>query len=369
MKFSIQQLVLSKLLKMVAGVVEKRAPHQPVLSHVLMSLEGDRITLLACDQDIQIQVFGPVTASSSDGKVSLPFRKLADWCKSLPESSIIDFKVSGQRSEIKSNKTTIRLSCLKAEVFPAFPPLEKSLVVKIQTKLLKSLLQKTCFAMADQDVRYYLNSLLLEITPNGLSLVASDGHRLAINSAALPVPGVSDSHRLIIPRKSVQEINRVLSEEKEQEISISFSGQQLQLDSSEGTLSSVLFDGKYPDYHRLVPKNLDFSMTVKKEELKDALLRSIALLGNKGKGVLFQLSLDKLKLAASSDEDSGEEELEADYKGEPLEIAFNARYLLDYLQASSEEWVHFFFRASNFASLVKTGMDESSRYILMPIQI
>ncbi|MFM8453936.1 MAG: DNA polymerase III subunit beta [Gammaproteobacteria bacterium] len=369
MQFSIEQSNLLKLLKTVSGVIERKNLQQPILANVLVTLEGKKIKLLASDQEIQIQVKGEVLKSQEDGRIAIPFRKLSDWSKSLPDSSVVQFKTTEDKVEVSANKTKIKLSCLPAISFPSFPKIEENVCFSIDSKILKNLMQKTFFAMAEQDVRYYLNSMLLELKPDGITVVASDGHRLVINAQELNLLEVKDPVRAIIPRKSVQEINRIL-EDKDGEVVLYLSSTQMNIYYAEGSMSMVLFEGKYPDYTRLIPKNLNYTMTVDKDALKEALLRAQALLGSKNKGVLFQLSPNRLVISSVSDNDLGEEELdEVDYSGDKIEIGFNAKYLLDYIHVITDTHLKFFFSSATTSSLINTNQDKNSNYVLMPVQI
>jgi DNA polymerase-3 subunit beta len=370
MRFSVQREAFLKPLRSVAGVVERRHLHNlPILSHVLIAVDGDHFSLTTTDQEVELIAGGMLEKSAEPFQVTVPFRKLMDICRALPEDGLIEFTEEGDRVIIRSGRSRFALSTLPAADFPSLNENIGDVNFSLPTKALSDLLDSTCFAMADQDVRYYLNGMLIEVKEGRLFSVAADGHRLALNTVA--VSGFEDkSLRIIVPRKGVLELQRILGE-GDDEISLIIGSNHLRAVTGTVTLTTKLLEGRFPEYDRIIPKNGDKIVEGNRNEMKEAFHRAGALFSDKFRGVKLRLASGCLKiLATNTEQDEVEEDIEVDYLGDDLEIGFNVKYLIDFLNVIQEDRVRFTFLDANSSAKVEgIGGKESSVYIIMPMRI
>ena len=359
--------MLLKALQQIAGVVEKRQT-MPVLSNVLLAVSPHLATLTATDLELELQAQLTLDDVEEAFEVTLPARKLMDICRALPKTEIIHFLFNNQSVSVKTQTTKFTLMTLPAADFPSLDEGPCELEWSLPEQELLFLLHRTHFAMAQQDVRAYLNGIMLEVSASKLRLVATDGHRLALADYPLSL-SLSEERQAIVPRKAVLELTRVLAED-EKPVQISIGQQHIRFKFANLTLTSKLIEGRFPDFENVLPKQCHQTMQVDKTRLKDALARIAVLCNEKYKGVRFMLQQDNLHLSASNPEhEQAEEELAMSYVGETLEIGFNARYLQDILNVINGD-VCFRFKDSNSSVLLEEA-DASGLivYVLMPMRL
>lgn len=370
MKFSIARDTLIKPLNLVAGVVERRQT-LPILSNVLLVLEGTSLSLTGTDLEVELVGRLDLEAPGVDGEVTVPARKLVDICKSLPEGSNIEFSVDSGKATVKAGRSRFTLSTLPAADFPSVEASAGDISLSLEQSLVKQLIDGTAFAMAQQDVRYYLNGLYLEVLGGRLRVVATDGHRLALATA----PGKVDAPDagVIIPRKGVLELSRLLEGDRPVELAIG--SNHIRAANQQFTFTSKLVDGKFPDYERVIPKNPDKSVVGNRAELKQAFTRTAILSNEKYRGVRLRLSQDSLDITANNPEQEQAEELVAvEYSGAEIEIGFNVSYLLDVLSALSQTQVRLCLSDEASSALLEHAQppadDEPERlYVVMPMRL
>lgn len=366
MKFSINRELLLKPLQQVAGVVERRHT-LPVLANVLMQATEDELTLTGTD--LEVELVGRIKLSgAAGGDITVPARKLMDICRELPEKANIEIELIEQRLEIKSGRFRSTLSTLPAIDFPSVEGSAPVMSSSVNCKALKKLLDNTSFAMAQQDVRYFLNGMLIELGGGQVKSVATDGHRLAMSSIDLD----SDSgkvHQVIVPRKGVIELQRLLHE-LEGEIEISVSSNHFCASSSEYTLTTKLVDGRFPDYERVVPKNGDKVIYADRQELRQALNRTAILSNEKFRGIRVNFSRGNINLSANNPEqEEAEETVSVDYDGDELEIGFNVGYLQDVLGVLESDRVRITVHDANSSALLEDPDLEDALYVVMPMKL
>jgi DNA polymerase-3 subunit beta len=366
MKFTITRDALIKPLQMISGIVERRQT-LPILSNVLLRLT-DR-TLALTSTDLEIEMLAQVAVDKAiAGETTLPARKFLDICRALSEDATLDVAVSGERVTIRSGKSRFVLSTLPAAEFPSIEVAQKSSHLVLSQRALKNAIASTHFAMAQQDVRYYLNGLLVEIENRLIRMVATDGHRLAL--CETPSAKENDKNQsIIIPRKAIMELYRLLLDD-DSEIEIRVGGNFIQVKTSEVSFTSKLIDGRFPDYQNVIPKDGNKTVACARESLRQALSRVSILSNEKYRGVRLQFSKGLMRvLAHNPEQEEAEEELAIDYSGEDLEIGFNVTYLLDVLSAGKSEQIILNLSDSNSSCLIEGQNEKNCRYIVMPMRL
>jgi DNA polymerase-3 subunit beta len=370
MKFSIARDALIKPLNLVAGVVERRQT-LPILSNVLLVLEGKTLSLTGTDLEVELVGRVELDSPGVDGEVTVPARKLVDICKSLPEGSTIEFALEAGKATVKAGRSRFTLSTLPAADFPAVEGGAGSIALSLAQTLVKQLIDGTAFAMAQQDVRYYLNGLYLEILGGRLRVVATDGHRLALATA--PALVEAGDTGVIIPRKGVLELSRLLDGEAPLELAIGTN--HIRAANEQFTFTSKLVDGKFPDYERVIPKNADKSVIGDRAELKQAFTRTAILSNEKYRGVRLKLSDNNLDITANNPEqEQAEEVVGVQYTGAELEIGFNVSYLLDVLSVLEQSQVRLSLSdeaSSAVLENVETASEQEPErlYVVMPMRL
>lgn len=366
MKFHINREQLVKPLQQVASVVEKRQT-LPVLSNVLMEVKDQQLVLIGSDMEIEMIARLPLV-DGEEGATTVPARKLLDICKSLPADADIEISLAGEKLNVKSGRGRYSLATLPAADFPALEADISATALTLPAAALRDLIDSTAFSMAQQDVRYYLNGMLLEVTDTGLRSVATDGHRLAL--ADMPLEGIAaDKMQIILPRKGVMELTRLLGEAGET-VQVSISRNHLRVELPQFVFTSKLVDGKFPEYDRVIPKNNKSRLVADKEVLRQALARVLVLSNEKYRGVRLQFSTSGLTLQTNNPEqEEAEEEVMVNFQGEPLEIGFNITYLLDILGNISGTSVHVELGDSNSSALLQDEADKKALYVVMPMRL
>jgi len=367
MKFTINREALLKPLQLVAGVVERRHT-LPVLSNVLMVIEGDQLSLTGTDLEVELVGRVAVEAGAEAGEITVPARKLMDICKSLPEDTLVEIKQDDQRIKVKAGRSRFTLSTLPANEFPNIEEEPGSVSFTIDQAGLRRLIDRTAFAMAQQDVRYYLNGMLLEVSHNCLRAVATDGHRLAMCSAEGDINQL-EKHQVIVPRKGILEMARLLTEGGES-VHITLGEKHIRAKTGDFMFTSKLVDGKFPDYERVIPKGGNKIIVGDRQMLRQAFQRASILSNEKYRGIRLILSDGQLKVIANNPEqEEAEEELNLAYHGDSMEIGFNVSYLLDVLSVLSGDEVKMILSDPNSSALLEESEAGDSTYVVMPMRL
>ncbi|MGB5328140.1 MAG: DNA polymerase III subunit beta [Gammaproteobacteria bacterium] len=366
MKTTIKREDILAPLQQVIGAVERRQT-LPILGNVLLKSTSGDLSLTATD--LEIEMVASITAKGSDDfQTTIPARKLLDICKALPDSSDINFTVDDSRVSLTSARSRFTLASLPAKDFPGLDEITTLQSFSIPQNQLKSLFDKTSFAMAQQDVRYYLNGILMEISPGKIKLVATDGHRLALSEIALET-GVNEDKQIIIPRKAVLELSRLL-ESGDSSANCILSQNHLRVETNSLVFTTKLIDGKFPDYQRVIPVDGNKIMEVDRETLKQSMSRIAILSNEKYRGIRLTLSSGNLSIQANNpDQEEAEEELQVDYTESNMEIGFNVTYLIDVLNVLNSEKVQIKLKDSNSSAIISDSQDDSSLYVVMPMRL
>ncbi len=367
MKFVISRDALLKPLNLVAGVVERRQT-LPILANVLLVLDGDRLALTGTDLEVELLGRVQLPSAGESGEITVPARKLVDICKSLPEGSEIELSSDENKVTVKSGRSRFTLATLPPREFPNVEDSLGTHQFTLKQGELKRLIDRTGFAMAQQDVRYYLNGMLWELKDGQLRVVATDGHRLAMCTLPSRID-LKDDTQVILPKKGVIELSRLLLED-EAEIAIVIGSNHIRATTTDFTFTSKLVDGKFPDYQRVLPKSPDKVLMGDRLELRQAFTRTAILSNEKYRGVRLQLTSGSLQIVANNPEqEEAEEVVSVDYEGDTLEIGFNVSYLLDVLGVLSGEKIKFSLSDPNSSALVEESIDGDSLYVVMPMRL
>jgi DNA polymerase III subunit beta len=366
MRFSLQREVLLKPLQQVANVVERRQT-LPVLANLLVVVDDGHLSMTGTDLEVEM-VARVVVEDAQDGEATIPAKKFFDIVRALPDGSRVSVALNGDRVNLSAGRSRFALATLPANEFPSLDELELTERVRIPEATLKELIERTAFAMAQQDVRFYLNGLLFDLSENGLRCVATDGHRLAMCEAE--VPNAAQSRRqIILPRKGVLELQRLL-EGGDAEVELEVGRTHVRVRRSDVTFTSKLIDGRFPDYEAVVPIGADKEVAVEREVLRAALQRAAILSNEKYRGVKLDVAPGLLRVVAHNPEqEEAVEEVEADTTVDGLSIGFNVTYLQDALAALRGEKVAIMLRDANSSALVRELGSEACRHVVMPLRL
>jgi len=366
MKFTINRELLLKPLQQVAGVVERRQT-LPVLSNVLLEVTDQQLSVTGTDLELELVARLPLEGEIQSGETTVPARKLLDICKSLPAEADIRLEVDGERMVVRSGRSRFTLSTLPASEFPNLEEEVGGAQLEVAPDQLRRLIDSTAFSMAQQDVRYYLNGLLLELRKGRLRAVATDGHRLAMSDAE--VTGISDDAQVIVPRKGVMELARLLGDSS-QPVKLTVGKNHVRVIAGDVTFTSKLVDGKFPEYERVIPREGQRRVMADRETLRQALGRVAILSNEKYRGVRIQLSDASLRVQANNPEqEEAEEEVSVDYQGSELEIGFNVSYLLDVLNTLHSTEVQIQLGDSNSSAVIVDPNVTVTLYVVMPMRL
>lgn len=368
MKISVNRDDILKPLTTVAGAVERRQT-MPILSNLLVKASGESITVTGTD--LEVELTAKINCQvETEGQITIPARKLLDICKSLPDGAAINIAVDDAKVLLQSGSSRFSLSTLPAADFPAVLREESTFVVKVNQKQFSQLIGRTAFSMAQQDVRYYLNGMLWELNGQDLKVVATDGHRLAVDEIELVEAVDTETKQVIVPRKGVLELARLMAD-VDSEIHIQFSANHILAETDDLIFVSKLVDGKFPDYQRVLPKNGDKIVLADKNTLRSALTRAAILSNEKFRGVRFTLSENTVSIQANNPEqEEASEQLAVDYSGGGLEMGFNVSYLIDVLGVIGSETVKLTLSDSNSSALIEDSSDDvNSMYVIMPMRL
>jgi len=368
MKFTIEQNQLVPPLQLISGAVEKRQT-LPVLANLLIKIENGILGITATDLEIEMSVNLTLQDEYIEGDITVPARKLVDICRSLSGENPIEFNLHENRLKIKSGRNRFSLSTISAQEFPNIEDCLFTTKFELASQTLKSLIDKTQFAMAQQDVRYYLNGMLFQIDGNKLLTVATDGHRLALSKIELDQNVTSDLVQVIVPRKGVMEAVKLLSSSDEN-CTIELNNNHIRITLAEFIFTSKLVDGRFPDYEKVLPKNAERILISDRDVIKNAFSRASILCNEKFRGVRLMLSTNKLTIHANNPEqEEAEIELDVEYSDEEMEIGFNVGYLVDALNAIKTSSVKFNLGDSNSSVLIESSENSDSLYVVMPMRL
>ncbi|MBU0743875.1 MAG: DNA polymerase III subunit beta [Gammaproteobacteria bacterium] len=368
MKFSIKREALLKPLQLVTGVVERKQT-KPILSHVLLVAEDKLLTFIGTDLEVELHaLINMETPVKTPSQITLPGKKFLDICRSLPENSTVELTENKGRITLSCGRSRFTMTSLPTQDFPRSPEQKTVMNFRIKQGDLRQLIEKTSFAIPQQDVRQYLNGLLFEVKDGTIQTLATDGHRLAVHSIAAPVID-SSLAQVIIPRKGVFELLRLL-EDSDEEIAVSFNNNIVNIKGKNFVLISKLISGKFPNYNKIIPKRGEKRVEINCNDLKQALMR-VAILSNElFRSVHFKLRQNTLVLTTNNPEqEEAVEELSIDYKGENLDIIFNVGYFVDILNVLETEKINLFFKKGDSGIVIEeVNSNPNCLYVLMPIR-
>jgi DNA polymerase-3 subunit beta len=366
MRFSLPREALLKPLQQVVNVVERRQT-LPVLANLLVQVEDGRLSMTGTDLEVEMVARATVD-DAQPGEVTIPARKLFEIVRALPDGAKVSVSQTGDKVTVQAGRSRFTLATLPANDFPAIEDLELVERVRVPESALKELIERTAFAMAQQDVRYYLNGLLFDLREATLRCVATDGHRLALCEVALQ-GGAQTKRQIIVPRKGVQELQRLL-EGGDRELELEVGRNHIRVKRDDVTFTSKLIDGRFPDYEAVIPIGADREVKIDREILRAALQRAAILSNEKYRGVRVEISPGQLKINAHNPEqEEAQEEVEAETRVDDLAIGFNVNYLLDALSALRDEYVILQLRDANSSALVREAGSEKCRHVVMPLRL
>ncbi|HET6632634.1 MAG TPA: DNA polymerase III subunit beta [Rhodanobacteraceae bacterium] len=366
MRFSIQREVLLKPLQQVIGVVERRHT-LPVLANFLVQVRDGQVAFTGTD--LEVEMVAEVAASDTeDGEATLPARKFFDLMRALPDGAEIKLKLADEKVLVQAGRSRYTLATLPASEFPVIDDIELVERVRLPEAAIKELMERTAFAMANQDVRYYLNGMLLDLRESSLRCVATDGHRLALAETGLETT-VSAARQIIIPRKGINELTG-LFESGDGEVDLEFGRNHLRVRRAGVVFTSKLIDGRFPDYEAVIPIGADQVARVGRDALRASLARAAILSNEKYRGVRLEFTPDRLSISANNPEqEEAVEELEVDTPIKSLAIGFNVGYLLDALGALDSEEVRLCMRDAQSSLLLQNDDHDRVRHVVMPLRL
>ena len=357
-----------KPLQAVIGVVERRQT-MPILANVLLVARKGRVSITATDLEVELVANAEVTVQNP-GEVTVPGRKLYDICRALPEHAEIAISLSGEKLSVRSGKSKFSLTTLPAAEFPTVEDINAGESLQLPRTSLARLLDKTHFSMAQQDVRYYLNGLLLESGKNHLRAVATDGHRLALCQVALGDSGAPEK-QVIVPRKGILELQRLIgSGGDDDDLTIELGSNHIRIQLGGIRFTSKLVDGRFPEYERVIPRDTANQVSADRQLLKGALQRTAILSNEKYRGIRLVIRKGSVTLQAHNPEqEEAEEEVEVEYDGDDIEIGFNVSYLQDALGAIESERVTLSVVDGNSSCLMREPANDDCKYVVMPMRL
>jgi DNA polymerase-3 subunit beta len=366
MRFSLSREALLKPLQQVVNVVERRQT-LPVLANLLVRVDGNDLSLTGTDLEVEMVARAAVEDGQS-GETTIPARKLFEIARALPDGAKITLSHSGDKVTVQAGRSRFTLATLPGNDFPAIEDLDLVERIRVPEAALKELIERTAFAMAQQDVRYYLNGLLLDLRETSLRCVATDGHRLALCEAELPA-GAQTRKQIILPRKGVLELQRLL-EGGDREVELEIGRNHLRMRREDVTFTSKLIDGRFPDSDAEIPIGADKVVKINREVFRAALQRAAILSNEKYRGVKLEVSPGQVRIVAHNPEqEEAQEEIEAETVVDNLAIGFNVNYLLDALSALRDTEIVLQLRDANSSALVREAGSVKCRHVVMPLRL
>jgi DNA polymerase-3 subunit beta len=364
-----------KPLQQVAGIVEKRHT-LPILSNILITKQGAKVSFISTDIEMQITATASIGAGAENESITVSARKLLDILKALPTNDEVTLSLAAQKLSITQNRTKFSLQTLPSAEFPTVARSEQFPArVQLAQKDVKRLLHLVSFSMAQQDIRYYLNGMLIVVDKGHLKAVATDGHRLAFaeiiisNAEKLTLADQAEKIEVIIPRKAISELQKTLRDD-DQEVTIEIASNQARFILDDLEILSKLIEGRFPDYQRVIPQNHNKQIEFNRELLLGALARVAILTSDKFKGVRLILSPDQLRISSTNaEQEEAQEDIAITYQGELLDIGFNVQYLIEVLTTLHGDTVCLSLLDQNSSALLTAATDPEFRYVVMPMRI
>lgn len=353
-------------LQAIAGAVERRHT-LPILSNVLIQHHANQLALIATDLEIEIKAQASI-AQFGDSAITVSARKLQDILRSFPDQQEIVLEPKDSRMLVRAGKSRFNLQVLPANDYPRLAAGEDGgQSIQVQQAVLRRLLTKTYFSMAQQDIRYYLNGMLFSVAGSTLRLVATDGHRLAMTSHG--ITGDSEARETIIPRKAIGELVKLLGD-TEEPVHITLYANQAKFRFAQLELTTKLIEGKFPDYTKVIPSNYAKQFRLKRLDLLQALQRAAILSNDKIRGVRLTLTKDNLAISCTNaEQEEAQEDLAIAYAHDPLDIGFNLSYLIDILNHESSDEIDLAFGDASSSALITVPDDLEYKYVVMPMRI
>ncbi|MBV9760963.1 MAG: DNA polymerase III subunit beta [Acidobacteriaceae bacterium] len=370
MEFSVSKSDLVRELGLTQGVVEKKTTI-PILSNILVETDHDQIWLTATDLELGIRCACPARIKK-EGAGTIPARRLLDYVRLLPDSDLQVKLAENQWASFVCGRSRTRIAGMSRESFPELPQMPEPLA-EIPLSVLSQMIASTIFAISAEESRFTLNGALLILKENGLIMVATDGHRLALMEKHVDLPGLVGSYRALLPRKAMNEIQKLASDDASKKIEFSGNDNHLFFKIDKRLLLSRKLTGNFPDYERVLPKDHPHSVVMQREEFKAAIERVAQFADERSRAIRLQMLKDELKIHSSiSETGESEDSILVDYSGPEVEIGFNALYLLDFLRSADQPEVALHFKDANSAGELRphAGPAESVyRYVVMPMRI
>jgi DNA polymerase III subunit beta len=372
MEFIVSKADLVRELSLSQGVVEKKTTI-PILSNVLLEAAGDRVTLTATDLELGIRCSCPARIKK-EGSGTVPARKLLDYVRLLPDADVTMKFLENHWANITCGRSRTRIAGMSRESFPELPQMPEP-IAEIPVKTLASMIARTQFAISMEESRFTLSGALLLLRPEGLTMVATDGHRLAFVQASAEESGqVNQQFRALVPKKAMTELTKLASDAAENAKAV-FSGDDNHLFFQVGDrlLITRKLTGNFPDYERVLPKDHSHSAKLQKEEIRSAIERVAQFADERSRAIRVQFTPGEVRIFSQSVETGeSEESVPSEYQGPDLEIGFNAQYLLDFLRAIPQDNVAFELKDQKSAGEMKPvgeAVPEQYRYVVMPMRI
>ncbi|MFH4558708.1 DNA polymerase III subunit beta [Vibrio diabolicus] len=366
MKFTIERSHLIKPLQQVSGALGGR-PTLPILGNLLLKVEENVLSMTATDLEVELVSKVTLEGDFEAGSITVPSRKFLDICRGLPDDAIITFVLEGDRVQVRSGRSRFSLATLPANDFPNIEDWQSEVEVSLSQADLRTLIDKTQFSMANQDVRYYLNGMLFEIDGTTLRSVATDGHRMAVSQTQLGAD--FEQKQIIVPRKGVQELVKLM-DAPEQPVVLQIGSSNVRAEVNNFTFTSKLVDGRFPDYRRVLPQSTNKTLIASCDELRQAFSRAAILSNEKFRGVRVNLADTEMRITANNPEqEEAEEMLDVTFEGDAIEIGFNVSYVLDVLNTLRCENVRVSMSDANASALIENADDDSAMYVVMPIRL
>ena len=366
MKFTIERNHLIKPLQQVSGALGGR-PTLPILGNLLLKVEDNTLLITATDLEVELVARIQLEGEFEAGSITVPSRKFLDICRGLPDDAVITVVLDSERIQMRSGRSRFSLTTLPASDFPNIEDWQSEVEVTLSQAELRTLIEKTQFSMANQDVRYYLNGMLFEIDGSTLRSVATDGHRMAVSQTALSAE--FNTQQVIVPRKGVQELVKLL-DSPENPVTLQIGQSNVRANVNNFTFTSKLVDGRFPDYRRVMPQSSNKTLEASCDELRQAFSRAAILSNEKFRGVRVNLAGTEMRITANNPEqEEAEEMLDVNFQGDDLEIGFNVSYVLDVLNTLRCKQVRFSMSDANASALIENADDDSAMYVVMPIRL
>jgi len=370
MRFAVQQSSMLRVLQQVVNAVERKQVMQ-ILGNVLLEVSDNILRITGGDGEIEVSATLPLEIVYVEGATTIPAKKLFDITRSLASDIILEFSKETTHCQVLAGSSRFALATREAGDYPKLQDLDAPHKIELESQgKLKRMLERTSFSMGVQDVRSFLNGMLLEFDDNSAVAVATDGHRLSLNRQDVEFDiSSSGKQQIILPRKAVAELIRLLGDGNSTSY-LCFGESHFRLEVGNLRFTTKLISGRFPDYQKVIPKNLETSCVIAVDALKQALSRSAIMSNDKYKGVRFALEPNQLTLLARNQEqEESRDELVVDYSGDGLTVSFNISYIIDILNVIDDEWIRITFANSNSSALLEEVSANDSLYIIMPMKL